>query len=616
MSQREYSRRLSDLQENIKASYFALYEPYGATNKDFKRFLAMLAKSYANRKSALRKIDLNDRQWAQSAQTVGLTLYVDLYAKNLAKLKTKLPYLQELGITLVHLMPLYESAASLTHTHPGVVDFYRFKKEYGDWADLESLCDSFRKEGIYVSIDFNMNQVSIQHQWAQKALQGDVEYQKYFIMVDDIGVVNAYNKMVPEAMPIKEPGNFTFVKALNKYAFTTFTKEEWDLNYKNPAVFEEMLGTLLELSNLGVGMIRLNGLPFLWKQVGTTCRNLPQVHQLLELLRLVVQVVCPSLVLVGEAHVDPHEVIRYFGNGESPQCEYMTNSTMMINTWNALATRDTRLLNIDMQRTALQNNANWLNYIRNYDAIQWTFNEAAALALNWSPEEHKQFLIQFYAGEFEGSFANGQRYEFNPKTLDTKINGTFASLIGAQRSLEEHDVFGAELAVKKMRLVVALLCAQRGIPMLQAGDELALFNDVDYIKDPMKARDGRWMQRFKYDPAQYLLSAQPNFHQAYFESLKNLLALRKEEPLFDNDNPTYNIATSNHSIFSFWRSNESDLLVALFNFSEYPQKINTIELKQYGIQGEFVEMVQGKRINLAQKTIYLHPYEFMWLKKQ
>ena len=129
---------------------------------------------------------------------------------------------------------------------------------------------------------------------------------------------------------------------------TTFYPYQWDLNYANPVVFNEMVNNMLYLVNQGIDIVRIDAVPYIWKQLGTTCRNLPQVHTIVRMMRMITEIVCPGVLLLGEVVMEPEKVVPYFGTLEKPECHMLYNVTTMASTWHTVATADTRLLKHQM----------------------------------------------------------------------------------------------------------------------------------------------------------------------------------------------------------------------------------------------------------------------------
>lgn len=174
-----------------------------------------------------------------------------------------------------------------------------------------------------------MNHTSEEHEWAKRARAGEKEYQDRYFFFDTYDVPALYEKTCPQVFPTTAPGNFTWLDDLHKHVMTTFYPYQWDLNYRNPVVFNEMVYNMLYLANQGVDIVRLDAVPYIWKQLGTNCRNLPQVHTIVRMMRMICEIVCPGVLLLGEVVMAPEKVVPYFGTLEKPECHILYNVTTM-----------------------------------------------------------------------------------------------------------------------------------------------------------------------------------------------------------------------------------------------------------------------------------------------
>lgn len=153
---------------------------------------------------------------------------------------------------------------------------------------------------------------------------------------------------------------------------TTFYPYQWDLNYRNPRVFNEMIYNFLYLTNQGIDIVRIDAVPYIWKELGTTCRNLKQVYTIVRMMRMIAEIVCPGVLLLGEVVMEPEKVVPYFGTVEKPECHMFYNVTTMATTWNSIATGDIRLLKKQMDIVnQLPKQYVFLNYLRCHDDIGW-----------------------------------------------------------------------------------------------------------------------------------------------------------------------------------------------------------------------------------------------------
>lgn len=600
--------------ERIKSLYLDLYGHDQKAEMAFESLLLLIKRYQSDRKSDLKKLD-RQRNWYFSQNLVGMTLYVDLLAGNLSKLTKKIDYFNNLGINFIHLMPLLKSRGGENDGGYAVEDYRQIDPRLGSNSDFTHMLDVFRKNGIFVCIDYVINHVAKEHEWAKKALEGDRDSQDMFIMFETDEIPKIYDRTVPEVLPDKCPGNFTYYEEIDRYVFTSFSSFQWDLNFKNPRVFNGMVENMLYLANLGVNMIRLDAIPFMWKEINTTCRNLSPIHHLMQMLHLIKEETCPSVALLGEAIVEPVEIVKYFGNDQNPECEVMYNANLMVDIFNSFATRDVRLLSIDANLHHIPSRGTWMNYVRCHDDIGWGFNEEAIASFGLNPYLHKQFLIDFYGNTFKGTFSNGEHYQYNSITHDARTNGTLASLLGLEKALKHHEAFKVDEAIRRINLAHALILFYRGFPLIYSGDEIATLNDQRYLQDPAKAKEGRWVHRPYFDWKRSLKKDECNTpeYQVY-QTLKKLISIRKKTSYLNGRAIQYALDVGNNSVLCLIRRHNDQAFVGFYNFSEFPQTIQTDHLRQNLTAFKYMDVINGRLIDLDEQTLELSPYEFIWAK--
>ncbi len=596
----------------IRELYMKLYHNEPALNDLFE----CMDKYKAERSKDLLSMDKKQRNWYFGQDIVGMTLYTDLFAGNLKKLSQKIDYFNDLGITFLHLMPLLKPREGENDGGYAVEDYRNIDPRLGSMEDFLKLVKELRKNNIKVCIDYVINHVAKEHVWAQEALKNDKLKQDYFIMFDTDEMPNRFNRTVPEVLPDKCPGNFTYYPEIKKYVFTSFSEFQWDLNFQNPYVFNGMTDNLLFLANLGINMIRLDAIPFMWKQVDTTCRNLDPIHDLLKMFNLIKEEVCPSLALLGEAIVEPQEIVKYFGNETDPECEVMYNANLMVDIYNAFAARDVRLITIDANRFQIPHRGTWMNYVRCHDDIGWGFNEQAIKSFGLDPYLHKQFLIKFYGNEYPGSFSKGEMYQFNPLTHDARTNGTLASLLGLEKAIDTKQEYRRYESIRRINLAHAVILTYRGFPLIYSGDEIASLNDQSYKLDPDKKLEGRWVHRpffdWKRSKNKDILGT---VEYDVYQNLKKLIEIRKKLPYLQGQANQYALDLNNQSVLGIIRQIKLQTFFALFNFSEQTQWVKTDHLRQLFNGTMAVDLIQGRRFNLNDETIELSPYEYIWCVK-
>jgi amylosucrase len=419
---------------------------------------------------------------------------------------------------------------------------------------------------------------------------------------------------VPQVFPKVSPGNFTYYDKQKKWVWTSFYEFQWDLNYRNPLVFNGMIENLLYLMNKGVDMLRLDAIPFMWKEMWTTCRNLHEIHPLLRMFQVITRMVAPSVALLGEAIMKPDEIITYFGHGEKVECNILYNASYMVDIWNAIASRDGRSLGYAIPR-AIPEDTYWINYARCHDDIGWGIDTPVINEMGFNEYHHKQFLINFYQGNFYDSFARGRLYEFDPVTMDARNSGTMASLAGLEVAVFDKNDMLRDVAIRRIKLIHSLFLFARGIPMMYSGDEIGMLNDYSYETVPSKAHDSRWLHRGKFDWA--AAESEGTTAETISNEIKSLIKLRKRNPIFDGQATQTNLRLFNKHVFAFIRRSpdpEVKPLVALFNFADTAQLIGTFDIKQHDINGKLTNLLTRKKIDLKNDTILIGPQEVILLQ--
>jgi glycosidase len=569
--------------------------------------------------SLLEYVELNiisesQEPWFSNTPIVAMTLYVDLFSKNIISLKEKLHYFKSLGVNLIHLMPILKTREEENDGGYAVVDFNDIDPKFGTKEDLLEVIQFFHEHDIRIMIDFVLNHVAKEHSWAIKALQGDIFYQNFFMMYDDDFIPTQFDLTVPLVIPERKKTNFTYLNDLNKYIYTSFSDYQWDLNYKNPYVLIEMLKQLHQFSKWGIDMLRLDAIPFMWKTLGTACRNLPEVHVLMRIFRAFRDLTCPQLALLGEAIVEPHEIVKYFGTDDAPECDFMYNANLMVNLWNTIATQDARLLKVDANRFELPKHGAWLNYIRCHDDIGWGFNEDALYRYGFDPFLHKQYLISFFNGSFKGSFSKGLDYQKNEKTKDARTNGMFASLIGIEDAKDQQAEMLLDLSIKRMRMLNAILFFYQGAPMIYAGDDIGMTNDLSYLKDVHKKDDSRWIHRPFYDWNLYsnLIKSQIGTAQIYHD-LKQFIHLRKSQDLLHPFVQQTARDTEHQEIILLEKKQNTKRLYGLFNVTSHTVIIDMNMIRNLNLVKLDHDLIQNRLISLDQPTLTLAPYEILFI---
>ena len=602
----EFAARFRRHEAELKWLY---YELYHNDAQAYAYFTDMLYRLWEERPEKLRLMDRAREacpDWYKGHDLTGMLMYTEAFAGTLKGVKEKLPYIIDCGVNYLHLMPLLESPEGRSDGGYAVSDFRKVQPQLGTMEDLADLADACHEQGIAVCLDFVMNHTSEDHEWARRARAGEKEYQQRYFFYDDWTLPNAYEQTVPQVFPTTAPGNFTWCPEAGKIVMTTFYPYQWDLNYANPTVFNDMTDNLLNLCNHGVDIIRLDAVPYIWKALGTTCRNLPQVHTLVRMMRMVCEIVCPGTLLLGEVVMEPSKVAPYFGTVEKPECHLLYNVTTMATLWHTVATKDVRLLAHQMRQVfSLPRDYTFLNYLRCHDDIGWGLDYEFLRQFAQEEVPHKRFLNDYLTGKWNGSPARGELYNDDPRLGDARLCGTTASLCGVESALADGDKKALEKALKLDQMLHAFMFTLSGVPVLYSGDEIAQENDYSYHDDPHKADDSRYLHRGHLDWNKAKKRAKKTTPEGrMFSAILRMEKLRAEHAAFDSEADTWLPDTGNDHILAIGRYYRREQLIALFNFSDEPQTAWLRDDKAY------TDLVTGRPADAG--AVLLPPGEFRW----
>ncbi len=613
---------------NFYAIYSLFHHLYGQRDDFEDQMLSLvnvMARQYIKRHSRLKQLDIErerDHTWFLSQEWVGMALYTDGFAGDLKGLNEKLSYFQELGVNMIHVMPILECPEKDNDGGYAVNNFRNVDSRVGTLGDLKVLAENMQRRNILLTLDVVVNHTSDEHPWAQQARAGEKKYQDYFFVFDNRDVPDMFEETMPEVFPETSPGNFTFDEQMNKWVMTVFNRYQWDLNYSNPAVFIEMVDIILFWANQGADIVRLDAVAFLWKKIGTTCQNEREAHLILQMMKDCCQVTAPGVLFIAEAIVAPVEIIKYFGEDAviAKECEIAYNATFMALLWDAVATRNTRLLSYGIQSLpAKLDRATWLNYVRCHDDIGLGFDDADIVKAGYEPAPHRSFLIDYFTGEFTDSSARGQPFARNEKTRDARISGSLASLVGLEAALERNDEEAIQESVRLILMLHGMIMSFGGIPLLYYGDEVGTLNDYSYLKDDNRKHDNRWMHRprINWDRVE-LRNQRGTVQQQIFDGLNNMISVRKTIYAFADFNNRELIDVSNDHLFVFIRTNPQrfqDSVLVVANFDLKPQQLNLEDLGRHWQfeMGNLRDLVSGECPARFNNHLVIPALSFYWL---
>lgn len=602
-----FAQRMEKHQDELRWLYMELY----GNDAMYAELCEQMHDYYSKRSTELKKRDIKKEKnpdWFKEKEMLGMMLYIDNFAGNLKGVERKLPYLKECNVNCIHLMPFLDTPKGKSDGGYAVADFRKVRPDLGTMKDLARLTEKCHENDMNVCMDFVMNHTSEEHEWAKRARAGEGEYMSRYFFYDNGDIPARYEETVPQVFPTTAPGNFTWLPEIGHYVLTTFYPYQWDLNYRNPRVFNEMMYNFLFLANQGMDIIRIDAVPYIWKELGTSCRNLKEVHTIVRMMRMIAEIVCPSVILLGEVVMEPEKVVPYFGTVEKPECHMLYNVTTMATTWNSIATRDIRLLKKQMDIVSrLPKQYTFLNYLRCHDDIGWGLDFDTMKQWGMEEPSHKRYLNDYFTGKIAGSISRGELYNDDPVTQDARFCGTTASMCGIEAAGFEGNAEKMQTAIQEDLMLHAYMLTQSGIPMLYSGDELGQVNDYSYKDDAEKASDSRYLHRGAFqwtlaDKRKDLSTVQGQL----FQMLNRLEQIRRQENVFSQEAEVYTYDVHNDSILGILREYKGERFIALFNFSENEQ---TAWMQEEGI---FRNLVNGEIVEV--KDPVLKGYEFVWMK--
>ncbi|GAA5502791.1 amylosucrase [Deinococcus xinjiangensis] len=610
-------RYAADLVESLEAVYGE------KTNTLLDGLLEVMIHAFHARPADLRQLDearLLRPDWLQQPDVIGYVAYADRFAGTLRGVNEHLNYLEDLGISYLHLMPLLKPRAGENDGGYAVQDYRSVRPDLGTIDDLSALARDLRSRGMSLVLDLVLNHVAREHDWAERARAGEQKYRDYFYIYPSRAIPDAYERHLPEVFPDFAPGNFTWDDEAQGWVWTTFNAYQWDLNWANPDVFREFLDIILTLANRGVEVFRLDAIAFIWKRLGTNCQNQPEVHHLTRALRCCLRIVAPAVAFKAEAIVAPRDLIPYLGtrdhHGKVSDMAY--HNSLMVQLWSSLASRDTRLFEEALRAFPPKpTNTTWGMYLRCHDDIGWAISDEDTARVGLSGAGHRSFLSEFYTGNYPNSFARGLVFQFNPATGDRRISGTAASLAGLEKALASGNAGQINEAVQRLLMLHAVVLGFGGVPLLYMGDEIAMLNDYSYERAPEHAADNRWVHRPRMDwNAAAAAASQPETPAGKVNAgLRHLIGVRQQTPHLHASIETKALHSPDPHVLLLRRDHPLGAMVQVYNFSEVPVHFPAAPLRE--ALGESArELIGGHTYSFAPSYLKVEPYAALWFVQE
>ena len=598
-----FEARLERWLPDLEAALWPLYADAGTVAE---RLVRQAATAFAARDDELHHLDLRrslEPDWFQRPDMVGYAAYADRFAGDLAGVRDRIGYLEDLGVGYLHLMPLLTPRDGSNDGGYAVADYYDVRSDLGTVDDLRELTSALRRQGISLCIDLVLNHVAREHEWARKAREGDPAMRDYFWIFPDRTVPDAYERTLPEVFPDFAPGSFSWDEELAGWVWTTFNDYQWDVNWSNPDVLCAYADIILTHANNGVEVFRLDAIAFTWKRMGTNCQNQPEVHALTQALRTVARIACPAVLFKAEAIVGPQDLLAYLGQGRhhGKVSDLAYHNSLMVQIWSMLASKDARLAAYALQQLPpAPSTTAWVTYARCHDDIGWAISDEDAAAVGVDAYAHRRFLSDFYSGDFPGSWARGLVFQENAQTGDRRISGSLASLAG----LEAKDPY----AVRRILLVHAIMLGFGGLPVLWMGDEIGVLNDAAWDAEPAHADDNRWVHRPRM---RWPAADDPHGIRA---GIRRLVRARSVLPHLHASVGAEVLDPRDPGVFLVVRRHPLGTMLGAYNVMPEPRHVPEDLLAVHGLDAAtVVDRLSGSRPMVRDHAVQLAPYEAVWL---
>ena len=584
------------------------------------RLVRIAADGVRNRPADLARLDLQrtlQPDWFQSPRMLGYAAYAERFAGDLPGVAHRIDYLNELGVTYLHLIPLLQPRPGDSDGGYAVADYRTVRDDLGTLDDLRHLATALHENGISLVMDLVLNHVAREHEWAQRARAGEEHYRNYFYVFADRTVPDQYEQTLPEVFPDFAPGSFTFDADLDGWVWTTFNSFQWDVNWSNPDVFAEYLDIIIFLANVGVDVVRLDAIAFTWKRMGTDCQNQPEVHALTQALRALARIACPAVLFKAEAIVGPNDLVHYLGQGRhhAKVSDLAYHNSLMVQTWSMLASGDVRLTARALgELPPVPTSTAWITYARCHDDIGWAIDDQHAATEGLSGFFHRKFLSDYYSGGFPGSPARGLVFQENPVTHDRRISGTAASLTGVDAAVSSGNPRDLDHAIARLLLAHALAMGWGGIPVIWSGDELAMPNDPSWADEPGHESDNRWAHRPRLDWQRAQRRHDPGaVEERVFEGLRHLGRVRSSLPHLHASVQAEVLPIDDPGVLPVVRRHPIGVMLGLYNVSDSYRPFPATRLHELGLHNPIDAISSSAAATSADGNVWLPPYAFWWV---
>jgi len=523
----------------------------GISSRVLNDFLLTVDRNSTAKNPVNEKVD-----WYKDA--VVYSLYADLFNADFAGLTLKLDYLSDLGINCIWLLPVLDSP--MRDAGFDISDYIKIRPELLDKTGknkdqkifTQFLAEAHKRK-IKVIFDISMNHTSDEHPWfTESAKSKDNPFRDYYIWSNE-------NTLYKDARIIfKGIETSNWEKKGDEYYFHRFFSFQPDLNYKNPQVLLEICKVLLFWQNAGVDGFRADATPYIWKEEGTECENLPKTHLIVKFFRAILDYIKPGSLLLAEACQQPAKVVEYMGNGDECQAAY--HFPLMPRIFKSIAMQSGKPIEETLSKAftpELPANGQWFTFLRCHDEL--------SLELVYVTEEERKYLHKKYCLKPEWDFRLGE--------------GISARL----SELMQRDE-------RRILLAYSIILTLPGTPVIYYGDEFGKYNDEAYYNEMIQLTgkdDTRFLSRGKIDWEELAqnLANPDSFSSHIYQKLRQMLHIRNQHKTFGRGSLEFISlpGSKNGEALAFIRTFENEKWLIIHNMTDQPLPVSLPEFAKHGL---------------------------------
>lgn len=485
--------------------------------------------------------------------------------------------------SILHILPFFPYSSDDGFS---VIDYLAVNESHGDWVDIKAISGDFK-----LMSDLVLNHMSARSWWFDNYKNGLAPGKGYFYEAEQD--LDTSKVVRPRTTPLLNEVETVDGK---RYVWCTFSPDQVDLNFANPKVLVEFANIILQYLQHGVKVFRLDAVAFLWKTPGTSCIHLQETHEIIKVLRVLIEHHSPDAIVITETNVPNRENLTYFGNGNEAHMIYnFSLPPLLIYT---LITGNCRhLKSWIMSMPPAQNGTTYFNFIASHDGVGLRPLDGLLR------DEEKQHMVETMQ-QFGAKVSYRRTEEGEDKPYEINIS-LFDALKG--------NVDGADTnQIQRFICAHTIMLALEGVPAFYIHSLFGTENDIDRVEN---TGNNRSINRAKWDINTLLnqLSDKASHHHQVFNALKNRITIRKQQKAF-HPNATQFTLHFGTEIFGFWRQSidRQQSIFCIYNISNKMQIIPLIDINLIGTD-QWIDLISGNKIEDLQQQITLKPYESLWL---